>query len=199
MRGNWRGARGDEGDEVGEPERPLRDGINLVADADVLPVACGRPAGLLGEDVLLDRLDFGVGPRVWQLDLTALAALLHFRAFEAHARADEGRDQLVILIPVFLAQEVLDPPAAEIAILGRPLEPVEHDPRRDPVSDLDWLVEPHRRFAMKAAEARPTDLHRTKAGDNEAGRRDLGTVVRGGAVGRIGPERIVVADPLQKR
>jgi hypothetical protein len=51
-----------------------------------------------------------------------------FRTFEPHSRADERRDQFVVLIAVFLANEVLDPPSSEVAV-DRSLEPVENDAR----------------------------------------------------------------------
>ena len=62
-----------------------------------------------------------------QLDRARRRALLHLAALEAHARADERGDQLAVLVAVFLAQVVLDPPAAEVAVLDRAVEAVEDD------------------------------------------------------------------------
>jgi hypothetical protein len=59
-----RGAGRDVGDLVGEPERALGDHVDLVTDLDVLPVARFGPARGLGQYVILDGLEFGLGPRM---------------------------------------------------------------------------------------------------------------------------------------
>jgi hypothetical protein len=51
-----RGSAGsNEGDFVGEPDRALGEQVDLVADADVLPIARVCAPWSLGQDVILDR------------------------------------------------------------------------------------------------------------------------------------------------
>ena len=109
------------------PIGPLVTAVDLVADLHVLPVARRAAARLLGQDVLLDRGQLLLGPRMRQLDRARLAPLLHLAALEAHPGADEGRHQFVVLVRVLLPHVVLDAAAAEIA-LGRAVEAVEDDP-----------------------------------------------------------------------
>src|SRR4029079_15950809 len=110
------------------------------------------------------------GPRVRQLDLAGLPSLLHLTPLEPHPRADEGGDQLVVLVAVFLPQIVLDPAAAERAVGDGAIEPVENHRGGDLVADPDRPVEAHPGLRMEAAETRPAHLDGAKAGEDEAGR-----------------------------
>ena len=52
----------------------------------------------------------------------------------------------------------------------------------------------HDRLGMEATETGPPELHRRQAGKDEAGRRDRRAMNGAGAVLRIDPQRVVVAD-----
>src|SRR6516225_3237576 len=170
--GDRRRAGCDEGDEVGQAHRPLSDDVELIADLDVIPEARRGPPRRLRENVILDLLELLVRPRVRELDLARLTLGLHFGPLEPHPGADEGRDELVVLVAVLLTQVVLDAASGEVAGVGRAVETVEKYAGGDAVAETDRLVKLDVRLGVEAAEPAPADLHRPQTGENEARRRD---------------------------
>ena len=129
-----------------------------------------------------------------QLERAGGGALLHLGALEAHARANEGCYQFAVLVAVLLAQVVLDSAPAEIAVVGRPVEPVEDHLGRNLVAHRDVPVEGHLGLTVEAAQSGPAHLNGTQASEDETGRRELRAKLRLRAIGRVHPQRVVVTD-----
>src|SRR5271165_6652910 len=186
----------DEGDEVAQAHRSLGDDVELVADLDVIPEARRGPPRRFRENVILDLLELLLRPRVRELDLARLTLGLHLGPLEPHPRADEGRDELVVLVAVLLTQIVLDAASSEVAGVDRAVETVEKYAGRDAVVETDRLVKLDVRLGVEAAEPAPADLHRPEASENETRRRDDPAERPRGSVLLVRPQRVVVADAL---
>ena len=119
------------------------------------------------------------------------------RPFEAHPGADEGRDQLLVVIGIFLPDVILDTATGEPA-LSRSFESLEHDLGGDPIAEPDRAMERHGGFRMEPAEPRPTKLHGRQTRKDEARWRDQRAIDRLRSVLGIDPQGIVVADALGK-
>src|SRR6185436_17030231 len=113
-----RRAARDEGNEIRYPQRPFDDGVDLVADLNVFPVPRGRATRDFGQDLILDRDQLFLGPRVRDGDLAGCGALLHLATLEAHPRADELPYHRIVLVLVLLKDVVLHAAAAKIAGIG---------------------------------------------------------------------------------
>ena len=168
---------GDEGDLVGQPERAFGDGLHLVPDLHVVPEARNVASGGLGQDVRFDGGELGISPGMRQLKPACGGALLRLGALEPEPAQPEFGDQVTVLVVVVLPHPVLDSATREGA-LGRPLEPLEEDARRDPVAAADRLVEGQLGLPVEAAEPPPADLYRPEAAEDEARRGDQPAVRR---------------------
>jgi len=133
---------------------------------------------------------------VREFDLPRLALGLHLGPLETHPRADEGRDEFIVLIAVLLTQVVLDAAASEVAGVDGAIETVEKHAGRDAVAETDRLMELDVRLGVEATETAPADLHRPETSENEARRRDDPAERSRSGVLLVRPQRVVIADAL---
>ncbi len=188
------------GDEAGHRHRSLRHLRQRLADGHVLPVARGGAAHLLGrvEAIDLGQLLVGVAPGRPALHVRVLGALLaRVVALGAEAPAIRLGEQLALLVAELHVVDLLHRAAREARlVLDQVLEPR---------LGRDLVVAP-RRLVPRPVRARPHGVHAREPAhvarddaarrEEEARQRDDPAVARARRVGRVAPERVVVADAV---